>query len=368
MKRLFLILFFLIFTLVSNQVTAQLARTSWSTGFGITYPRIMSLWKGSYSGINNYGIFGSIQRHFSENVSGRFKLGFNYIETKYSDQTEKLKLLNGDFDLLYYLVPCEEISPYVLAGFGGIYFKTENTPEKILNNKSFIEYQFNLGIGVEWQFANDWKIKTEGSYHTSSTNKLDGQDDPGSDKGLFGGNSDTYVTLEAGVVYYFGKGEPSRKCDLYSGVTAQAPNYPTLEQIDSVIQKHIPKEVVKQIVVEKPVSKDCNIVLVGVNFDFNSAKLKPESYPILYHAVQYLLNNPEIKIEIQGYTDDIGSENYNQMLSELRAQAVKDYLVSKGISENRLTVKGFGETKPVSNNKSSEGRLLNRRIEFKVIN
>jgi OOP family OmpA-OmpF porin len=364
MKKL-LITFTLLAIFLSIEIYPQLAKDSWSIGGGISYPRMMSLWSGSFSGIKNGGGYLTLQRNFSEHVALRLAGRYAYMETEHSGGTHTNNLFATDFDLLYYFVPCEDLSPYFAAGFGGILFSNENSPEPYLN-VTYYEYQFNLGIGAELRLSDRWSLRGEGIYHTSSTNKLDGQDDPGMDKGLFGGNSDTYITLSAGVQFYFSKGEPSDICDLPTGITTVYS--PTLEEIEELIKKYIPKEVVKEVVVEKLVEvESTQWVLVGVNFEFNSTTLKPESYTMLYGAVQYLNQNPDIKIEIQGHTDNVGSESYNQQLSEKRAASVKEYLVSKGIGPARLTIKGYGESVPVADNNTPQGRTLNRRIEFKVI-
>jgi outer membrane protein OmpA-like peptidoglycan-associated protein len=77
--------------------------------------------------------------------------------------------------------------------------------------------------------------------------------------------------------------------------------------------------------------------------------------------------NPTMVIEIHGHTDSIGSDAYNQTLSEKRAQSAKDYFVSKGISADRLATKGMGEQDPIATNETPEGRAENRRVEFNVI-
>lgn len=349
---------------LSIEILPQLAKDSWSLGGGISYPRMMSLWSGSYSGIKNYGGYLTLQRNFSEHVGLRLVGRYSYMETEHSGGTHTNNLTATDIDLLYYPVPCEDIGPYLAVGIGGILFSNDNSPEPHLN-VTYYEYQFNLGIGGEWRFSERWSLKAEGMYHTASTNKLDGQDDPGMDKGLFGGNSDTYITLNLGLQFYFSKGEPSSLCDLYDGITTPPYTGPTLNEIEEIVKKYACKEVVKEVVVEKP--SETQWVLVGVNFEFNSAELTPESYPILYGAVQYLNQYPDIKVEIQGHTDNIGSESYNLHLSDRRASAVRDYLISKKIDPSRLTVKGYGESQPVADNNTTGGRALNRRIEFKVI-
>jgi OOP family OmpA-OmpF porin len=113
------------------------------------------------------------------------------------------------------------------------------------------------------------------------------------------------------------------------------------------------------------------IILRGVNFDYDKSNIKSEFAPILDEAAQTLKENPDIKVTIEGHTDSIGSDGYNQRLSERRAQAVKQYLVSKGIAASRLTTVGKGEAEPVAPNTKDgrdnpEGRAMNRRAELKV--
>jgi len=115
-----------------------------------------------------------------------------------------------------------------------------------------------------------------------------------------------------------------------------------------------------------PVDKDGNWILVGVNYDFNSSKLTAESYPILFHAAQVLLQNTDVNVDIVGYTDNIGTKAQNKKISERRAQTVKNYLIAKGVSASRLNTMGMGEDNPIADNKTAAGRAANRRIEFKV--
>jgi OOP family OmpA-OmpF porin len=74
--------------------------------------------------------------------------------------------------------------------------------------------------------------------------------------------------------------------------------------------------------------------------------------------------NPGLRVEVQGFTDSIGTEEYNQGLSERRANAVKDYLVERGVNPEKISAKGYGELNPVASNDTKEGRALNRRVEF----
>ena len=108
------------------------------------------------------------------------------------------------------------------------------------------------------------------------------------------------------------------------------------------------------------------IVLRGVNFDFNKADIKPAFAPILDEAVAALKANPSVNVVIEGHTDSTGPEAYNKALSAKRADAVKSYLVSKGISAARLSTVALGESQPIADNKTAEGRRMNRRVELKV--
>jgi OmpA-OmpF porin, OOP family len=104
--------------------------------------------------------------------------------------------------------------------------------------------------------------------------------------------------------------------------------------------------------------------LGGANFDFNKATLKPEGKKILDGAVKTMKDNPTMKVTIEGHTDSVGSDSYNQKLSERRAESAKDYLVSGGISAGRISTVGYGETKPVASNATEEGRAENRRVDL----
>ncbi|MCL4857346.1 MAG: OmpA family protein, partial [Flavobacteriales bacterium] len=115
-----------------------------------------------------------------------------------------------------------------------------------------------------------------------------------------------------------------------------------------------------------PIQKDEAIRLNNIFFEFGKSVLKEESYPELNRLVKLLTDNPAITIEINGHTDDIGADTDNLKLSQERAAAVVTYLTSKKIGGNRLSSNGFGETKPIADNKNEEGRQLNRRVEFVV--
>jgi outer membrane protein OmpA-like peptidoglycan-associated protein len=108
-------------------------------------------------------------------------------------------------------------------------------------------------------------------------------------------------------------------------------------------------------------------ILKQVEFEFDRWVIKPVSFPILDEVVRLLNSNPEIKlVSIEGHTDNQGTDEYNERLAQNRARAVKDYLVNKGIVNERLTTAGFGSRKPLASNDTPEGRQRNRRVEFHI--
>lgn len=104
----------------------------------------------------------------------------------------------------------------------------------------------------------------------------------------------------------------------------------------------------------------------NVLFDFDKADLTAAAQPTLNKLYEILNKYPDTNIELQGHTDNVGSDKYNQALSEKRARSVDNYLVKKGIASKRITTKGFGETVPKYDNSTAEGRAQNRRVEFLI--
>lgn len=104
----------------------------------------------------------------------------------------------------------------------------------------------------------------------------------------------------------------------------------------------------------------------NLNFDFGKSTIRESSFPTLDKLAQTLIEAKNWKIDIDGHTDDKGSDSFNQKLSQDRANAVKSYLVSKGVTADTITATGYGETKPIVKNDSDANRERNRRVEFKI--
>lgn len=124
---------------------------------------------------------------------------------------------------------------------------------------------------------------------------------------------------------------------------------------------------VRKDIVLQPIRTGAKIILNNIFFEFNSAELLSESKSELERVFKVLDENPSLKVEIAGHTDSIGAEEYNFSLSQRRAQSVVDWLVSKGINRQRIIAKGYGETSPIADNGTDEGRKQNRRVTFEII-
>ncbi|MDQ7016253.1 MAG: OmpA family protein, partial [Gammaproteobacteria bacterium] len=108
-------------------------------------------------------------------------------------------------------------------------------------------------------------------------------------------------------------------------------------------------------------------VVRGINFKVNAASLNAKSRLVLNNIAAKLIQHGKITVEIAGYTDSRGAAQYNRALSQKRAEAVVKYLIQKGVNAERLVAKGYGESDPIANNKTSKGRRINRRVEIHVL-
>lgn len=160
-----------------------------------------------------------------------------------------------------------------------------------------------------------------------------------------------FITLPTGKDYTF---TVNRKGYLFfSELYPLSGNAP-----DSTYRKDIPLQ---------PMEVNASVVLKNILFDINSATLQDISLIEINKLLQLLNENPTLKIQVNGHTDNVGKPADNLKLSEARAKAVVDYLVGKGVNRSRLAYKGFGETKPVASNNTEEGRAQNRRTEFVIV-
>lgn len=130
-----------------------------------------------------------------------------------------------------------------------------------------------------------------------------------------------------------------------------------------VLEMEAMKQEIQASEMMKALNKDGFIALY-INFETGKADIKPESQPTVEQIVEMLKQNSNLKISIEGHTDNVGSDKSNQTLSENRAKSVMNAIISQGINKSRLSSKGWGTSKPIADNRTEEGRAKNRRVEI----
>jgi OOP family OmpA-OmpF porin len=188
----------------------------------------------------------------------------------------------------------------------------------------------HFGLGVEYKFAPSWSVA--GEYTTAS--------------GKTGAQKLSNDNFTIGLNYYFGVPAPV------------APVVPvaTKKEESKAAPAPVP-ETWKTLLENKPVC------IEGANFEFDSAKLRSGEIKKLDEVVTFAGEYPDAQLEASGHTCNIGTEEYNQKLSERRAESVKAYMVKNGVAAQRIVTVGYGESKPMADNNTRAGRELNRRVE-----
>lgn len=230
-----------------------------------------------------------------------------------------------------YIIGEGSIHPYAGLGLGFVSNRVTNI-ERARPDRSYFAGPF---AGLEFDISDRTAIKAQVAYMYSDLEKSNRS-----------GFWDT--TVSVGLTYYIGDrpvAPPPRQQPPPPPPPAPPPPAPPAPPARPL-----------------PVS----IALTGVNFDFDKCTLRPDAVSILDEAVR-VMNANEIRVEVAGHTDSVGSEAYNQRLSECRARVVADYLTGKGVSGYKISsVNGYGELRPIDTNDTAEGRARNRRTELNV--
>lgn len=259
---------------------------------------------------------------------------------------------NNRIDGIFYFPMSEKLKLLVGGGWTGTRYYSDTT----LNE---FDSGGNAVVGFKYCFSDKWAMRTDVNADFK---------DP-SDQTLSGERTRTY-NVRLGFSRFLGG--PSRNSPCYiapppppapvsvAPVPAPAPPPPAPMPPTPVVQE-TPQQQPAPAPKPAPTRRDL-LTLRGAAFEFDQSSLTALAKDTLSQVAATLRNFPEAKIEIQGHTDWIGSELYNQALSERRATAVRDYLVSVGIAGSRITTIGYGETRPVATNETAAGRAENRRV------
>jgi OOP family OmpA-OmpF porin len=283
------------------------------------------------------GIGKMLDKHFNVELKGFYQ--------EFGGANGPWSLTGGTADLQYYF-DRDKFSPYAVVAAGGMNScASANCGATVIGE---------AGVGFTYELHDNFLVRSDVRYRYN--NNLNAQVQPGTDE-----FHDMVVNV--GFVVPFGdKPKPAEKIERPVPVAA-APQIldsdgdgvvDTLDQCPGTL---------KGTTVDKhgcPV----RLVLKGQHFQHNSAELTPNARIILDEVAQNLIAHPQKNdIEVQGHASSEGKDSYNLRLSQRRAQSVADYLKSRGVT-NRLVAKGYGETQPIADNSTEEGRALNRRVEL----
>ncbi len=236
---------------------------------------------------------------------------------------------------------------------------------------------YNLELSKEGYLPREAAITVKAS-STININTVLRKEEKVIEKGAFSGTVSSFregLPIQA-TIEFLGTKIQNVLSDPTQGVfqaEVEAGTYNIRVSADGYLPETFPVEItagkttIKNVKLVQKLEKETKIVLRGINFASGQAVIPPSEYPVLDQVVQVLKANEKVIVEIGGHTDSVGSETYNQGLSERRAQSVRNYLIQRGISASRLTARGYGEYQPVASNTTRDGRSQNRRIEFKVI-
>lgn len=253
----------------------------------------------------------------------------------------------GDYDLwglgvdgLYFFNRNASFAPYGVIGVGALHTKVPGQSDTGL--------MANAGLGFMKQLSDNLSLRADARYRW---------DDNSAD--AFNANSFGDWLLNVGLNIALGKKPQAAPAP----VVAEAAPQPMVQPEPAPEPALKTRQATE---LNGAQSGDVVVLLEGVNFEFDSAKLLPNAIEILDESVIVLNRRSDIKVDIVGHTCNIGTDEYNQGLSERRARSVYDYLVSHGVAPERLATRGMGETQPAHSNATREGRAKNRRVEMQV--
>jgi outer membrane protein OmpA-like peptidoglycan-associated protein len=326
---------------------------------------------------------GFLQYNLAPKLLGQIGLGYTtlYAPSVYTAETGIV-----DLRLLFSPFSFPDLNPYVYGGLG--------LSKSFTGSGNSFLGMVPFGAGLQTKLTPGLLLEVTGGYNLSLSDKLDRRVRVNDTNGLTGGKQDGFYGFTLGLVITLGKDEvveDTKKKELAEAEArrvkelaeaearrvkeqAEAEARLVKQQADADAAAKLAKENAEAEARLLAAQKDTVIVLVkgktvvlrGVNFEFNKAALTIDSEIILWRAYNAMVGNPNVQIVITGHTDNVGNQEFNQGLSLERAQAVRNWLVDKGIASNRMRTVGRGLNEPVSSNDTAMGRAENRRIEFYV--
>jgi len=292
----------------------------------------------------HFGIEGTVE-FINSSVYDKSRTGAK--EGQYRSPMDKVDLTFYHFDAVYHFMPDSKLTPFIVAGLGGAHYSP-----KISNHDMST---FNLGIGTKYWVTDHIALR------------LDLRDNLVTEVFPFR-KSYHNIHASAGIVFAFGGKSKS------ASSTAVVKYEPKPAEKAIVVVSDLPEPQVEERV--RVLASEPKIVILAfedVHFDLNKSTLTEEAKTVLKRSIQILKSNPKSKVRIAGYTSASGTEEYNQSLSERRANAVAEYLVNEGvIIADRLSTIGYGETEPAEYEAApkelySKAAKANMRVLFQIV-
>jgi len=259
--------------------------------------------------------------NFTENWATEFMMNYGRFDHKYFDlnacrcDEERITGWVMHLDALYNFFPDKKLVPYVAAGFGGVMLDTDH-----MNNDDYTAA--NYGGGIKYFLSENMALRADARHIIDLEHR----------------NNNAAFTV--GMTFQFGGEEK-----VVPPPPAPAPKVVPIEKI------------------EAPPLKEKITIDLKVQFDFDKSKIKPQYHDNIKKLADFMKKYPDVDAEIEGHTCSIGTSAYNKRLSQRRAESVKAYMVKHfGIAPARLTTIGYGESKPIADNKTRKGRIKNRRV------
>lgn len=275
------------------------------------------------------------------------ELGLTGSSLDFKTGSGKYDLWGLGVDAIYLLNRDAGFTPYGVVGIGALYTDIPGRHDTGLMG--------NIGLGVMKRLTDNVSLRADARY------RLDGNS-----TNAFGANEFGDAIVSVGLNIALGQkaqaAAPKPEPVAQPAPAAEPAPAPAPQPEPAAPALTTPQA--QQL--DQAKSGDTVVILEGVNFEFDSDRLRPDAITILDEAVTVLNRRKDISVDVVGHTDSTGSKQYNQRLSERRARSVYDYFVGKGIAADRLTTKGYGETRPAYSNATHEGRAKNRRVELVV--
>jgi OOP family OmpA-OmpF porin len=276
------------------------------------------------------------------------KTAIHTEEGQFTSPISTVKITRYHLDLLYHFMPEKKFNPFIAGGYGFAHYRPE------INSRDMAI--FNLGVGAKYWLADDVALRVDLRDHLLY------------DEGIH----DLQATV--GIVFAFGgKSTPAPVAAVRHEAKPQPTPPPALVAKKKVIILASEPEAEKKILLVEAEPKIIILAFEDVSFDFDQSTLTPEAKKIMKRNIQLLKENPKAEIRVAGYTSAAGTEEYNQKLSERRAEAVRTYLVEEGIVDpDRLSTIGYGEDDPASFEAApkelySDAAKSNMRVLFEII-